>query len=168
MSHVPTAELAAPSGGNPEPRPCFSRKIASSSPTHEAGGGFGTGLCLAEGGMSSSGGAGECGGSSASSQHRSVLFLSTAILIQNATGAESLRGNFRAAEEHGLDVLYTVNLPHSPPRVPCATLSALPHSSLCPTVSTVGMLRSCPCPWWGGWNQMVPKAPSYPNHSEIL
>lgn len=39
-SRVPTAELAAPSGGNPESRPCFSRKIPSSSPTHKVGGSF--------------------------------------------------------------------------------------------------------------------------------
>lgn len=41
------------------------------------------------------------------------LYLSTgpaAIFIWNATGAESLRGNFRAVEEHDLDVLFTVNL----------------------------------------------------------
>lgn len=68
VSHVPTAELAAPSGGSPESRPCFSGNIAPSSP----GGGFGTGLCFAEGGLRSKGGAGGCGGSSASSQHRSV------------------------------------------------------------------------------------------------
>lgn len=50
MSLVPTAELAAPSGGNPEPRPCFSWKIAWSSPTHKAGGRFsGRGFWLREG-----------------------------------------------------------------------------------------------------------------------
>lgn len=41
------------------------------------------------------------------------LYLSTgpaAIFIWNATGAKSLRGNFRAVEEHDLDVLFTVNL----------------------------------------------------------
>lgn len=32
VSRVPTAELAAPSGGSPDSRPCFSRKIASLSP----------------------------------------------------------------------------------------------------------------------------------------
>ena len=85
------------------------------------GGGFGTGPALAQGGMRSRGSLQTITGRGARGQLCQLttpqcaqqLYLSTrpaAIFIWNATGAESLRGNFRAAKEHDLDVLFTVNL----------------------------------------------------------
>lgn len=59
------------------------------------------------------------------------LYLSTrlaTIFIWNATGAESLGGNFRAAEEHDLNVLFTVNPILCFP-VPSAVLFAQPAPS---------------------------------------
>lgn len=81
------------------------------------------------------------------------LYLSTgpaAIFIWNATGAESLQGNFRAVEEHDLDVLFTVNL------LLCSlltfsrglryllSLSLLLLTSYCLTTVMLGSSSRCP------------------------
>lgn len=101
------------------------------------GGGFGIGLCFAEGGLRSREGSRGVWGQLCqltAPQCVEQLFLSTgpaAIFIQNVTGAESLGGNFRAAEEHDLDILYPLSFstPYSPSPGPFATSLAffMPH-----------------------------------------
>lgn len=122
------------------------------------GGGFGTGLCFAEGGMRNGGGAGECAGSSASSQHHSVcssyfypqgqqLYLSRMPQEPKVFGATSV------LQKNTIWMSFiesTFSTPYSPSPGAFAASSALPCSSLCPTISTVVMLSSCPCPWRGG------------------
>lgn len=117
-----------------------------------------TGPAFAEGGLTSRGNLQTMRGRGARGQLCQLttpqcaqqLYLSTrpaAIFIWNATGAKSLWGNFRAAEEHDPDVIFTVNLllctllPFS--RGFCYLLC----SSLYPTSSTMVTLGSsslCP------------------------
>lgn len=173
VSHVPTAELAAPSGGSPDSKPCFSREnffFVSLPPSWRVFFWEGA-LCLAEGGLRSR--EGSCGGSSASSQHGSVC--AAAIFIRRASSyiypeCHRSRKSWRQLPCCGRTRSgYPLYCQPSPAPTPLLQGPLLPpQSSLCPIISTVVMLNSCPCPWWGGWNQMVSKVPSYPKYSEIL
>lgn len=138
------------------------------------GGGFGTGLCFAEGGLRSRAGARECGSSSASSQHRSVyssyfypqgqqLYLYRMPQELKAFGATSVLQKNTIWMSF---ILPTFSTPYSPSLGPfCHLLSPslfMPHYLHRADAELVS------CPWWGGWNPMAPKVSSYPSLSEIL